>query len=160
MPRGGARQGPGRPPGSRGETAKIIQQAAEDGVLPLKIMLDNLRIYTKQADELTELLDGGVPAPTGEDGAANAGEARAAIIEAIGQVVGLRKLAGEEAARAAPYCHPRQGVLAEEGGTEEMMPLADRIAYYTRRDEIAVVGDNVVELKPCGDQSTDPGGSL
>ena len=36
-------------------------------------------------------------------------------IEALKEVFGLRKLAGEEAARAAHYVHPRQGYAGEDG---------------------------------------------
>ncbi|HEX3949673.1 MAG TPA: hypothetical protein VHW95_07480, partial [Steroidobacteraceae bacterium] len=54
----------------------------------------------------------------------------------------------EEAARAAPYCHPRQGNTGDEaGGGETEMPLAERLKAYQRRDEIAAAGGKVVELK-------------
>jgi len=120
-------------------------------MLPLKVMLDNIRLYTKQADELiAELLGAGVPpaevsGTPGEDDS----DPNAAVIEAIGQVLGLRKLAGQEAERAAPYCHSRMGVLGgEEGGTAEIeVPLAERLKEYTRRDAIDAAAGKVVELK-------------
>jgi len=44
-----------------------IQQAADDGLLRLKIMLDNLRILTRQADELiAKLLESGLPKAEGD----------------------------------------------------------------------------------------------
>lgn len=68
-------------------------------------------------------------------------------------MVGLRKLAGEEAARAAPYCHPRQGNAADDAGEgEHEVPLHARLAAYQRRDDLAAAGSNVIELKPLGDQ--------
>jgi len=158
MPRGCARPGAGRPAGSHGETAKIIQQAAEDGVLPLKIMLDNVRFYTKKADALiARLMTEGAPVlPRGPGEAGDTDEAadpNAAVIEAIGQVLGLRKLAGQEAERAAPYCHPRMGVLGEEGGTGEIeVPLAERLKEYTRRDRIEAADGKVIKLNPESDQ--------
>jgi hypothetical protein len=61
-------------------------------------------------------------------------------------------MAGEEAARAAPYCHPRQGNAIDEPAGEQEVPLAERLKAYQRRDEIEAAGDKVVELKPQGDQ--------
>jgi len=173
MPRGGARRGAGRPPGpsvhagSQAAQLRLVQEAADDGMLPLKVMLDNIRLYTKQADELiAELLGAGVPPAEvsgtpgegllcqgdnspGEDDTGEASDPNAAVIEAIGQVLGLRKLAGQEAERAAPYCHSRMGVLGgEEGGTAEIeVPLAERLKEYTRRDAIDAAAGKVVELK-------------
>jgi hypothetical protein len=37
------------------------------------------------------------------------------VIEALRTVLTLRKMAGEEAARAAPYVHPRIGYVADDG---------------------------------------------
>lgn len=145
MPRGGARPGSGPKPGIRNqETAKLLQQAAEDGVLPLQIMFDNVRFYTKGAYELIGKLLGGQMPAGGE------GEDQATIIEAIGQVLRLRELAGAEAARAAPYCHPRQGYVAEEGGSDVEVPLAVRLAEYQRRDDIEASAGKVVDFKPPG----------
>jgi hypothetical protein len=59
-------------------------------------------------------------------------------------VFGLRKLAGEEAARAAQYVHPRQGYAGEDGGDPDFIPLAECLAYYQRRDEAQAAGDKVV----------------
>lgn len=76
------------------------------------------------------------------------------MIEAIGQVLGLRKLAGEEAARAVPYVHPRCGIAdAGDGdrGGETEIPLAQRLHEYQPRDDIAAAGGKVVELKRPGD---------
>ena len=88
----------------------------------------------------------GAPKPgTAEDAEA---ELHAHIIEALRDVLTLRKLAGEEAARAAPYCHPRMGNAANDDGRDEEVPLAERLAYYARRDDIAAAGGKVVELKP------------
>lgn len=53
-----------KPSATNAETRKIIQQAADDGVLPLKVMLDNIRSYRKQADELiAQLLSGAICRP-------------------------------------------------------------------------------------------------
>jgi hypothetical protein len=66
------------------------------------------------------------PAKQGEGDQPHAG-----VIEAIGQVLDLRKLAGEEAARAAPYVHPRMGYASDgEGHQDDCVPLVERLAYY------------------------------
>ena len=135
-----------KPSATNAETRKVIQEAADDGVLPLKVMLDNLRFYTKKADELIALLiEQGVGAMPDDE--ASEDGAPPGILEAIGQVVGLRKLAGEEAARAAPYCHPRQGNALDEDSGEQEVPLHARLAAYQRRDDIAASEGKVVELK-------------
>jgi hypothetical protein len=151
--RGGAGRNQGRKPGSvnvqSAKTRAIIEQAAEEGILPLQVMLDNIRFYTKQANELIAKLiaEGVEEAPLIEEGE-DAPEPNAGVIEAIGQVLGLRKLAGEEAARAAQYVHPRQGIAGDEHNPNEgEVPLAERLKEYQRRDDIAAAGDKVVELK-------------
>jgi hypothetical protein len=82
------------------------------------------------------------------------------VIEAIREVLELRKRAGEEAARAAPYVHPRMGyAVADDGKDDDFVPLAERIAYYERRDRLKTPDDKVIELKPHGDQGACPSGS-
>ncbi len=133
MPRGGFRPGAGRPPGSHGETAKLIQQAADDGVLPLEVMLDRLRFYTKQVDELLAK----ITEQAGEE-----------ALETLKQALGISKRLEEVAAMAAPYCHPRQGNAIEEGPGSDFIPLAERVAAYERAANLALAGGNIVELAP------------
>jgi hypothetical protein len=111
-------------------------------------MFDNLRLYTKQANELiAKLMAGGVSDKA--VGGDELHEPHANVIEAIGEVVGLRKLAGEEAARAAPYVHTRMGyATGDDGGSkDEEIPLAERLKEYQRRDDLKAAGSNVVDLK-------------
>jgi hypothetical protein len=68
-------------------------------------------------------------------------------------------MAGNEAARAAPYVHPRQGYAGDDRQADDFVPLAERLAYYQRRDDLKAAGDKVVELKPQGDQAACPSGS-
>jgi hypothetical protein len=79
---------------------------------------------------------------------------------AIGQVLGLRKLAGDEAALAAPYVHPRCG--ADTGGTprDDEIPLVERLKEYQRRDDLKARGDKVVELKPPGGRPPTDGSTM
>jgi hypothetical protein len=66
-------------------------------------------------------------------------------------VLGLRDAAVEAAKAAAPYVHPRVGYAGDEKQTDDFVPLAERLAHYQRRDDMAAAGANVVELKPQGD---------
>jgi len=153
MPRGGTRPNSGpKPAASHSETRKLIQQAADDGVLPLKIMFDRLRFYTKRCDELiAKILEGRIePVAVAKDGSTpEKPEPNADIIEALREVLGIGKRMEEVAIAAAPYCHPRQGNANEgEHGDPEFVPLAERIAYYTRRDELKAAGGNIVDFAP------------
>ncbi|MFY9695469.1 MAG: hypothetical protein WA776_10620 [Xanthobacteraceae bacterium] len=75
------------------------------------------------------------------------------MVEKLRAILTLRKMAGEEAARAAPYVHPRMGYDAGNGNEDpDFVPLAERIKEYERRAKLATAGDNVIELKPSGDQ--------
>ncbi len=150
MPRGGARTGAGRPGGAVSKKSReVAERAIRNGITPLEVMLDNMRFYHSEAGKLTEkLIAEGAPQLEVAKGGETQGP-HANVIEAIKTVLGFRKMAGEEAARAAPYIHPRQGVAGDgEQGDPEFVPLAERIAYYTRRDDLKAAGDKVVELKP------------
>ena len=81
------------------------------------------------------------------------------IVERFKRMLEVRQLASEAAARAAPYCHPRMGYVTERPEEGEVIPLAERLKVYERRDALKAAGSNVVELKPQGDQSADPSGS-
>lgn len=167
MPRGGYRPGAGRPPGaSAAKSRAIAERAIAEGITPLEVMLDNMRFYHSEAIRLVaRLIAGGMPehlaeADEAKPDAPKDDQPHANVIEAIGEVLRLRKLAGEEAARAAPYVHPRMGYASDERSTDdEIIPLAERLAYYQRRDDLKAAGDKVVELKPQGGQGACPSGS-
>jgi hypothetical protein len=58
MPRGGPREGSGRKQGSPNKaTAARQAEVAASGVTPLEMMLANMRLYHRQAEELLELLN-------------------------------------------------------------------------------------------------------
>jgi hypothetical protein len=118
--------------------AELRERLVSEGATPLEVMLHAMRFYDAEASKaFAKLLSDGVP--------------RA---EAIKEVIGLRQMAGKEAARAAPYVHQRIGYDSGEGtGDPEFVPLAERLAYYQRRDEPAAAGGgNVVALKPSDEQ--------
>jgi hypothetical protein len=161
MARGGSRPGAGRPRGAANvKTQEIVARAHEGGLLPLEVMLDNMRFYHSEAVRvLNDLLDGKAmpdhePDDTEDEGDSTdpAGEPEgedksAQIIEALRTVLTLRKMAGEQAAMAAPYLHPRQGYAGDDGGEGETeIPLSDRLKEYQRRDDLKAAGANIVDL--------------
>jgi hypothetical protein len=134
------------------EMAERRERLVSEGATPLEVMLDAMRFFHGEAEKLVErlLTDG---APQGEPADGNAPNQARDIVKAFKEVIGLRQLGGREAARAAPYVHPRMGYDSGQGGDDpDFVPLAERLAGYQRRDELAAAGDNVVELKPPSDQ--------
>jgi hypothetical protein len=165
MPRRGYRPGAGRPPGaSTAKSRGIAERAFQEGITPLEVMLDNMRFYHSEAIRLVAtLIAGGMPRHLAEGDEAKPDapkddQPHANIIEAIGQVLGLRKLAGAEAARAAPYMHPRMGYASDGEGHQDdyCVPLAERLKEYQRRDDLKSAGDKVVELKSQDGQRPGP----
>lgn len=158
MARGGAREGAGRPEGTANKrTREIADKAAAEGLTPLEVMLDNMAFYHREADELLERLvvelaaAGEAVATSGEDAevkAAGADTARTAAIEVLRNILGLRKMAGEEAARAAPYMHSRLNAIDDKGDTaNDVVPLAERLKAYAKAEAIEASGGKVVALK-------------
>jgi hypothetical protein len=107
MPRGGKRQGAGRPKGrkngegkpakainskrTRAQTGQIVERALQHGDLtPLEAMLRNLRVIVAEAERM---LEAGVPV-TDKDH------------------LTLRKLATETASAVAPFLHPKLSAIA------------------------------------------------
>ncbi len=147
MGHGGKRVGAGRKSGSLTvRNREVAERALADGITPLEVMLDNMRFYHEASLRLVaKLLDQGVPPVEGEPDP-NA-HPQQSIIDQLREVLGFRKMAGEAAKDAAPYVHPRlSSVLDEDGGGEEEVPLAERLAGYQRRDDIEAAGGKVVEL--------------
>jgi hypothetical protein len=93
--RGGARKGAGRKPGSANvKTRAIADKAAQEGITPLEVMLDNMRFAHNEAGALlAKLLSGGAE-PT-------------EAFDALKELLRYRGMAQEAAKDAAPYLHPR-----------------------------------------------------
>jgi len=107
---------------------------------------------------LTEqLLAEGVP----QVGSAAGGDrAKKSHTQAFREMIELRKRAGQAAARAAPFVHPRMGyAVSEVDNDEDFVPLAERIAYYERRDDLNGVSEKAIEQNYQDDQSIRTSGS-
>jgi hypothetical protein len=86
-----------------------------------------MRFYHRQAEEAQRrLLTGDLWVAEGDD--PNQG-----IIDGLKEVIELRKRAGDEAARAARYVHPRMGYSDGDDPEDDFVPLAVRLAYYQQR---------------------------
>jgi hypothetical protein len=136
------------------ETGKPLSKATVEEALR------KLLAGTMSDQELPAKVDEDQPIATEDDPAGEDAGAYGGIIEGLKRVLELRKLAGDEAARAAPYVHPRQGYVGvEQTPGDEEIPLAERLAYYQRRDDLKAAGDKVIELNSQSDQGADPSGS-
>lgn len=100
MPRGGARKGAGRPKGALTvRTRKIADEAAQRGMMPLEVMLDNMRFHYTEATEFMQRLI---------DRASEAGPIEPKELKGLlSYLEGVRSKAQDCARDAAPYLHPR-----------------------------------------------------
>jgi len=75
-----------------------------------------MRFYHQEAIDLVNklLTEGGPPAEPADDGQGEDG-LDANVVEQLRTILTLRKMAGEEAARAAPSVHPRVGYDSGQG---------------------------------------------
>lgn len=112
--RGGKRPGAGRKKGSLTKrTREIAEKAAEEGITPLEVMLDNMRFHHSKAERLLRgLLQRGVK------NAEDLGQA----VETFRQVCDSRVLAQNAAKDAAPFIHPRLQSIAHTGPAGGAIP--------------------------------------
>ena len=112
MARGGKRVGAGRKMGSATKrTREIADRAAAEGVMPLDVMLDNMKFYHERAGDLLEKVEVLFKDGTQEDGV------QAALI--LKGLMDNRQAAQVAARDAAPYCHSRFSSVehtGEDGG--------------------------------------------
>ena len=129
MPRGGDRGGR-RPKGALGKKNAMLravtEQALTSGILPLEVLLNNMRFYYEKADLAEQVLAQAI---------AN-GEPTPALLEKLKALCNFRGLSSENASLAAPYCHAKLAsievhdktkdtlVMIEEGMTEDQAAIA------------------------------------
>lgn len=145
---GGARPGAGRKPGSKKtRTMELAAAAAEKGITPIEVMLDNMRHYYKQActahTALTALED--ELQATGAD----AGEVADATqgLRALADVA--RRAAQESAKEAAPYIHPKlQSVTL--GGDKDQPLTVELVRFSESNPATQPVGAALVPAQGVG----------
>ena len=118
MARGGARKGAGRPKNVPNKpSAERERRLAESGILPLDVMIDNMRVAYENALKSEHQLKDIQIDPEDHEGAFKM------ILNAVRQIVGFRKIAQECARDAAVFVHPRLAQVEHKG----------EIAHYVAR---------------------------
>lgn len=121
--RGGKREGAGRKEGSATKkTREIADKAAQEGITPLEVMLDNMVFAHQQAGEImAQLLESGMDLPDGFD--------------QLKELLRFRGIAQEAAKDAAPYIHPRLAAIEHTGKGGEAINMNWQIEFVKPSDE-------------------------
>jgi hypothetical protein len=153
MARGGKREGAGRKAGSLTvRNRQIADKAAEEGVTPLDVLLENMRFYHGAAESALKRLLEGLATPEQivqehDPQAPDPSKPPPNVIDAFRVMLALKEKASKEAERAAPFMHPRiTPVERKPGDGEEVVPLSERLAAYEREEAIAESAGKVVDL--------------
>lgn len=117
MPRGGKREGAGRPQGAvTKRTREIADRALAEGKAPLEIMLDNMRHFQQVALDAEAVLEGLTAAEfAGTVNAETPEEQFKALLAQVKKTAGFRQMAQECARDASPYLHPRLSTVEHSG---------------------------------------------
>lgn len=129
--RGGARQGAGRPEGSRNEkTAAIARRALKDGISPIEVMLNNMRFWVEKTGAFEEKI---MDILTNQELSI---EDRKDLIKVLAQFVNARQSAQSCAVDAAPYCHQKLATLTvkPEGNTRNIKDITDQSSAKDAQD--------------------------
>lgn len=117
--RGGARKGAGRKPGSATKkTREIADRAADEGITPLEVMLDNMRFAHGGASEMMNALlraAEGADIPEGFD--------------ALEKLAVFRRMAQDAAKDAAPYMHPRLATVEHRGDEDNPIQHSVKVTF-------------------------------
>lgn len=120
---GGAR-GRGRPKGSLSKRTlamlHVADKALKEGVMPIEVMLDNMRYFHGEAQSLLTKVLAGID----ED------EAAEELIEAIKALGSFRMKAQECAVDVAPYLHPKLSNVTVKGDEENPLTIQERDAAF------------------------------
>ncbi len=115
MPRGGKREGAGRPSGAlTARTRAVAERALADGKAPLEVMLDNMRHFQQVALDAEAVIES-----MNEEQVETLGETHEqrfkALLAKVKAAAGLRQMAHECARDAASYMHPRLAAIEHTG---------------------------------------------
>lgn len=131
MPRGGKREGSGRPKGTPSAMTirrrEVAERALASGMAPLDVMLGNMRHFQQVAMDAEAVLASMKP----DDLPGSSAEERfKALLAEVKKAAGLRQAAQECARDAAPYIHPRLTSVAHTGPEGEG-PVLFKTIYET-----------------------------
>jgi hypothetical protein len=134
MPRGGKREGAGRPAGGQNRKTAVrlavTQQAQKTGVAPIDIMYKNMLIWDRQADSaeaaLAELTADAIKGM-------NPQAAFDYLHAQVQKTVGFRQLAQKAAADLAPFKHPKLSAVTHQG--DENAPIVAVVERIIVRPE-------------------------
>ena len=135
MPRGGKREGAGRPVGAlTTRTREVAAKAIAEGTTPLEIMLQNMAHFQQVAIDAESTLDGlsasefSVQVP----GDASPEEQFKFLLAQVKKTAGFRQLAQDAARDAAPYIHPKLASIEHSG----------ELNIISHEDALAALDDN------------------
>ena len=118
MPRGGKRDGAGRPVGAlTTRTREVAAKAIAEGMSPLEIMLQNMAHFQQVALDAESTLDGLTASEfsTQVPGDASPEEQFKFLLAQVKKTAGFRQLAQDAARDAAPYVHPKLASIEHSG---------------------------------------------
>lgn len=95
-------------------TMKVVSKAVSDGIMPLDVMLDNMRFAYSQAGQLIASMVDGTPTP-----------------QEFKELIRLRAMAQSFAADAAPYLHPKLSSVEHKGDPDNPLETVTRIELTT-----------------------------
>lgn len=118
MPRGGKRDGAGRPAGAiTRRTREVAERSLATGMSPLDVMLDNMRHFQQVAIDAEATLEG----LTAEEfsgqlhASASPEDQFKFLLAQVKKTVGLRQAAQDAARDAAPYVHAKLASVEHTG---------------------------------------------
>lgn len=130
MPRGGRREGAGRPSGALTKrTREVAERALTEGKTPLEVMLENMRHFQKVATDAEATLEGLTVAEfTGKVTVETPEDQFKALLAQVKKTAGFRQLAQECARDAAGYMHAKLAAIEHTG--PDGSPLKIEIVRY------------------------------
>lgn len=118
----------GRPKGAVSKKTLMLREVAtkalEAGVTPLEVMLENMRYFHGQAQELLQKIIVNVDTDKLEE------DDRQALLESMKSLGSFRKHAQECAVDAAPYLHAKLSNVTVQGDKDNPLFLVEQDAAY------------------------------
>jgi hypothetical protein len=141
MARGGKRDGAGRPAGAITQrTREVAERSLATGMSPLEVMLDNMRHFQQVALDAEATLEGLTAEEFSDKIPSDATPEQQFkfLLAEVKKTAGLRQMAQDAAAQAAPYIHAKLASVEHKGGIEVTSVAKEQrdaaVAAATRAD--------------------------